>query len=349
MSLDAFLKRSMQTAIQRVPVPTNFLRNRFFGRSFTFGTKHIDIDMVLPKRGMAPFVHPLLPGKATEKQGFTMKTYTPPTQKPTKLITPEDLQNRLPGSTIYDAGEDIQTALSRLIGEKVAENNSEFAFRREWMAAKALFTGTIPVVGNGYDHTISFDLDNTHNLTLSGADKWDAPTTANPWSDLRAACRTNRDDGQVVSDTVVFGSNAWDLFRTWLMASSANEAWLKAISTNLGMINPTQIDDYTSYLGTIRDADMAVDLFCYSARYLDDAGVMQPYVPTDEVFIGSTKATGNQELFGAIQSLTAPSFRGEVYHDFDIKKNPESIEIISQSAPLIALLEPKAGTRIKVA
>jgi len=346
MSLDAFLKRSMHTATTRVPVPTKFLRQRFFGRIFTFGTRHIDLDLVMPKRGMAPFVHPSLPGKPTAGQGFTMKTYVPPVQKPTKVITPEHLQARQPGMTIYEAGAEQPVLLAQLLGERVAENNDELAFRNEWMAAKALFSGAIPVVGEGYNHTISFELPNTHNVTLLNDARWGQSAMA-PWSDLRTACRNNRDDGQVVSDTVVFGSDAWAEFLTWLQKAD-NKALMDMIRADFGMIRPTQLDEYTTYLGTIRDADMNVDLFAYSAQYLDDDGTMKPYVPADEVFIGSTRATGNQELYGAIPSMFAPSFKGQAYQDFEIKKNPESIIVLTQSAPLITLLEPKAGTRLKV-
>lgn len=346
MSLDAFLKRSMHTATTRVPVPTKFLRERFFGRIFTFGTRHIDIDMVMPKRGMAPFVHPSLPGKPTAGQGFTMKTYVPPVVKPTKVITPEHLQARQPGMTIYEAGTEQPALLAQLIGERVAENNDELAFRNEWMAAKALFAGGIPIVGEGYNHTISYDLPADHNITLLNDARWGLQGM-DPWLDLRNACKKNRDDGQVVSDSVILGSNAWAEFLAWLQRAE-NSKLMDMIRADFGMIQPTKIDEYTTHLGTIRDADMSVDLFSYSAQYLDDDGAMKPYVPADEVFIGSTRATGNQELYGAIPSMFAPSFRGQAYQDFEIKKNPESITILTQSAPLVALLEPKAGTRIKV-
>lgn len=346
-TLDAFLRRTLHPdVIRRIPVPTKFLRSRFFGRVFTFGTRHVDIDLVLPSRGMAPFVHPMHPGKPTAKQGFTMKTYVPPTLKPTKLITPEDLTARQPGATLYEEGADQPQLLAELMGEKLAENNDEIAFRCEWMAAQALFGGQIPVVGPGYNHVISFDLPQTHNVTLNAPVQWDQGI-ATPWDDLIDACRNNRDDGQVVSDTVVFGSNAWKLFREYL-ADPASKKYLDMLDLKLGMIAPTPVDKYTTYLGSIRDADMTVDLFTYSAQYRDDAGVMRPYVPPNEVFIGSTQATGNQELYGAIQNLGAPSFRGQVFHDYEFKKNPSSIEIVSQSAPLIALLEPLAGTRLVV-
>lgn len=344
MSLDAFLKRSLHpNVVGRIPVPGKFLRDRFFGRVFTFGTRHVDIDLVMPKRGMAPFVHPLHPGKATAKQGFTMKTYTPPTIKPTKLITGEDMDARQPGVSIFEASGNQPQELARLLGARLAENNDEIAFRLEWMAAQALFTGQIPIVGPGYDHVITFDLPGTHNITLIDGAAWDQGTST-PWDDLVDACRANKDDGQVVSDTIVFGSEAWKLFRNYVKA----QGLLDLLDMKLGMISPLQVDKHTTYLGTIRDADMSVDLFAYSAQYQADDNTMKPYVPVDEVFIGSTMATGNQELYGAISSMFAPTRKGQVFHDYDIKKNPESIEVLSQSAPLVALLEPKAGTRIKV-
>lgn len=346
MSLDAFLKRSMHTAITRIASPTRFLLDRFFGRETTFATPFVDIDMVMPKRGMAPFVHPSLAGKVTAGQGFVMKTYTPPTQKPNKLITPELLATRRPGATIYDAGPDVQIAIAELIGEKTAEIQDELAFRREWMAAQALFSGGIPVVGEGYNHTIGYDLPGNHNVTLLNDARW-GQSGMSPWEDLRTACRNNRDDGLVVSDTAVFGSDAWGLFLTWLQREE-NKIYMDMVRANFGQIQPTAVDKYTTYLGSIRDADMSLDLFTYSAQYLSDAGVMTPYVPADEVFIGSTQATGNQVLYGGIQSLAAGTFKTTLFMDFEQKKNPESIELLPQSKPLVTLLEPKAGTKIKV-
>lgn len=343
MSLDAFLKRTMHTAIERVPVPSLFLLERFFGRSFTFATSFVDIDLVMPKRGMAPFVHPLLPGKITAGQGHVMKTYTPPTQKPAKMITPQDLMARAPGKTIYDLAEDQPVLLAALIGEKIAESNAELANRREWMAAQALFSGQIEVVGDGYDDVISFGLPEGHNLELENDARW-GQSACNPWQDLIDACTANKNDGEVVSDTVIMGSGAWKEFRDYCRAQEI----FNQIDMKHGALNPAPQDKHVSYLGTIRDADMSVDLYGYSASYTDTNGDKQSYVPANSVFVGSTQATGNQVLYGAIQSLYAPSFRGEVFHDSEAKKDPDSIKIVSHSAPLVALLEPKAGTHIKV-
>ncbi|QXE89972.1 major capsid protein [Geomonas subterranea] len=344
MSIDAFLRRTLAPVVQRVPVPGRFLRQRFFGRVYTFGTTDIDIDVVMPKRGMAPYVHPTLAGKVTSSQGYTMKTYTPPTLKPNKLITPDHLYVRRPSATLYDQGEDLAKVLDELMGERVAEINDEIAFRIEQQASKALFAGVIPVTGEGYNHIIDFNLPPTHNIILLNAAAWDQVGTATPWDDLVNACRINAQDGQVVSDTVVFGAEAWPLFREDLRAKGL----LNMLNLDLGMISPTQIDPGTTYLGSIRDSDMNVDLFSYSARYQDEDGTMKPYIPVDEVFVGSTLATGNQELYGAVQSLQTSNFRGQIFIDVEFRKNPELIELLPQSAPLIALLEPAAGTRIKV-
>jgi hypothetical protein len=104
-----------------------------------------------------------------------------------------------------------------------------------------------------------------------------------------------------------------------------------------------------TYIGTYRDADTNVDMFVDSAKYADDAiGALQPFVPAGHIFIGSTQATGNQELYAAIQDLKAGTFAQKVFCKAWEEENPSAVNVLCQSAPLLALLEPRAGTVVKV-
>lgn len=352
--LNPFTLRSLHTAVERIPIPSHFLRQRFFGRDFQFQTAEIDIDMVMPRRGMAPFCHPTLPGKPITNTGFTMKSYTPPYIKPLRLITANDVLKRKPGMNIYEPSDDLNQVVSYLLGERIGASMDEIAYRLEWMAAQALFLGQYRIQGEGYDHVISFDLPDDHNLTgdraLSGADKWDAKDedgkhTGKPLDTIADACTKNSDDGQVVSDTVIFASDAYRAFKE-------NDNTLKFFTNlrdiNLGMIAPMPLEKNITYIGTYRDADTNVDMFVDSAKYTDPNGALQPFVPAGHVFIGSSQATGNQELYAAIQDLKAGTFAQKCFCKAWEVEDPSAVHVLCQSAPLLALLEPKAGTVVKV-
>jgi hypothetical protein len=351
--LNPFTLRSLHAAVERIPIPSSFLRRRLFGRTYQFQTAEIDIDLVMPRRGLAPFVHPTLPGKAATNTGFTMKSYTPPYVKPLRLITAADLFKRRPGLNIYNQSNDLNEVVAYLMGERLAASMDEIANLLEWMAAKAIFTGQYRIQGEGYDHVIDFGLPDDHNLTgaraLSGTAKWNARTdgksTGDPFGDIANACVKNSDDGQVVSDTVIMASDAYQAFKN-------NDNTLKFFTNlrdvNLGMIAPMPIEKNITQVGAMRDADVNVDIFVDTAKYPDTSGVLQPYVPAGCIFIGSTQATGNQELYAAIQDLQAGTFAQKVFAKSWEEEDPSAISILCQSAPLLALLEPKAGTVIKV-
>ena len=353
--LNPYLRRTMGAAVVRLPIQSSFLRDTLFSRSFVFGTPDIDIDLVMPRRGIAPFVHPSLPGKTMGNTGFTMKSYTPPYVKPKRIITAADIFKRAPGIDIYQESDALNGVLAELLGERWAANMDEFANRLEWMAAQATFFGQYQVTGDGYDHLIDFQLPTSHNIAYSGVDLWNAldgngKNTGKPLSHLQSAASQNRDDGAVVSDIAIFASDAWAAFKE---NSNTLKFFTNLNNITLGSINPIMKDKSTTYCGTYRDADTCLDLYVYSGFYTGEDGSVQRYVPSGHVFVGSTQATGNQELYGAIQDLGAQAQQGVRQKCFcklmdKTDEDPSSIEILCQSAPLVALLEPKAGTVLKV-
>ena len=54
--------------------------------------------------------------------------------------------------------------------------------RREWMAATAIFTGQIPIIGEGLNEVIDFGFDNVETI-VTDALKWSAPTS-HPLEDI---------------------------------------------------------------------------------------------------------------------------------------------------------------------
>src|SRR5512146_857506 len=101
MPIDLFDTRTMSEAVQIMKQPRTFLRDTFFTNHRTFVTEFVDIDVIVGKRRMAPFVSPKLAGKVMERAGYKTDTYTPPLVNPKFPTTAELLQKRAAGEPLY--------------------------------------------------------------------------------------------------------------------------------------------------------------------------------------------------------------------------------------------------------
>ena len=79
------------------------------------------------------------------------------------------------------AGPPQEHAIEKL-ADDLRELNEMIVRREEWMAATAIFTGQIPIIGEGLNEVIDFDFTNKETI-VSAEKKWDADTS-DPLGDL---------------------------------------------------------------------------------------------------------------------------------------------------------------------
>ena len=105
-----------------------------------------------------------------------------------KRQTVDDLLERSAGENPYSGRTPAERAVEKL-AEDFAELTEMIVRREEWMAATAIFTGQIPIIGEGLNEVIDFNFTNTETI-VTDALKWTSPT-ADPLADLEPVSYTH--------------------------------------------------------------------------------------------------------------------------------------------------------------
>jgi (p)ppGpp synthase/HD superfamily hydrolase len=171
----------------------NWLLDRFFPNVVTYETEEVAIDVDVGLRRMAPFVSPLVEGKVVESRKYQTNTFKPAYIKDLRAPDLRKPIRRMIGERIggeYTAGEREMLNLQFEMADQI-----DMIHRRlEWMASSALVSGTVTVVGEGYEtKVVNFGRASDLTITLSGSDKW-------PQSVAAGATNTQPSDDIEVAD-----------------------------------------------------------------------------------------------------------------------------------------------------
>ena len=330
--VDIFETHVMLGAVRqdRDPVGT-FLLDHFFPVGETAGGKNVIIDIVRGDQRLAPFVAPTREGKIVEKEATQTNIVEPAYIKP-KMATQAaaEFKNRTAGE-IPGLPDPLTRAQERLTSDIIALE-AQINRREEWMAAQALVTGQIPVVGEGVNRIIDMGMRTTHKITLSGTDRWSDPASdqisdIGEWNDLVAL------DGQTSADTLILGTDA--------AAAFINNPTVQKLLGNRGMnvgriepINEVKQRPGATYLGTITITGVGVDVYRYSTMYRDETGA-HPLVPASAAVLTSTLADFRRH-YGAIQDYAANFVPVPIFPKSWVPDDPSTRFLLLQSAPVPA-------------
>lgn len=326
--------RTMGRVVQKLPPVRTFFRSTFFKHEETFVTKNVDVDFKKGSRKVAPFVSRLIGGKIVPNTGYETKTYTPPLVAPEKVTTIDDLLQRRPGENMYSGRTPAERAVLKM-SEDFVELREQITRREEWMCVQAIFTGKIPIIGEGVNEEISFEFTNMETITKA-ADKWTADTS-NPIEDLKRWHEQVQKTGFTNCDICIMGSDVAKAF-----VNNANvKAQLDVKNFNLAVIQPRQLPDGVTYIGSIHE--IGLDIYKYNEWYLDDwtdtaKPEDKPLVPTNSLAILSTNSNYSM-YYGAITLIDEATgkFRtveGKYVPDTWAKRKPARRFLNLSSAPL---------------
>lgn len=178
---DIYTPRTLGKLVRRLPPVRTFFLDTFFRNKRTFYTKSVEVDFKKGGRALAPFVHPKVGGKTIPNAGYQTVSYTPTLVAPNKITTVDDLLERSAGENPYSGKKPADRAVEKL-AEDLRELKEMIVRRREWMAATAIFTGKIPIIGEGLNEEIDFGFDNIETI-VTDALKWTSPTS-HPLADI---------------------------------------------------------------------------------------------------------------------------------------------------------------------
>lgn len=327
MAVDIFATRTMLAALREMRRPKTGILSLFFTRESPTPSKFIDIDIYKGKRRLAPFVAPRNEGRVMQSQGYTTRSFDPAYVKPKMPTEAQEMLDRSMGDTIYQEMTPQQRAQQKL-GMDLADLDDQITRREEWMAAQALQTGEIPVVGDGVDRVVDIHMDANHIVTLSGTDLW-TDSAADPLAKLDSFGRTISQDSGLQADIVVMGADAWDNF----IAHSNVQNKLDTRRIDEGLIDLTNLPDGLTYRGNLRGRD----IYTYDEWYYDEsAGSEAPMLDTDKIIMGSSRARASvhNALIEDMAAIESNRFAVARYPKSWVENDPGIRWLMMQSAPL---------------
>ena len=283
--------------------PTMFLASH--AQTMTTLAEDIEIDIV---RGLETFSVDITPGagsRSNKKSRYTTKTYTPPMYNESYSLTAQELQNRMPGQTAYDASSDAyQTTLFAMISDKQVMMQDKELRAIELQTRDAFFNGKI-VLQNGDE--IDFKKKATHDIT--GTDWSDAAGL--PLDDIEAGCQLCRKDGLIsatkfkliLADDTVEALKANDQF-----VAKAN---LRHVM-NVNMEMPSDVNaEGATFHGLFSAGSYIVELWAYPQFYeipvgfgLANEGTKQPYIPSASALLMPTAGLRLDLWFGGVPQVS---------------------------------------------
>ena len=314
-----FEPRTMGKLVERLPKIHTFLKSTFFKRAVTFGTKSIDVDFKKGNRALAPFVHPEMGSKTIPNAGYQTRTFTPALIAPSKITTAGNLEDRMAGENICSGTTPAERAVKKL-ADDLSQLNEMVTRREEWMIAQALFTGLIPIVGEGLSDKVDFKFTNKAAIT-DAKQKWSADTS-DPIGDLQKWRTHVQKTGFVNCNVCVMASNVANAF----INHKKVQTLLDIRNYEIAVIKPRELPSGASYVGTI--SSIGLDIYTYNEWYLDNwtdsaNPVQNPLVPDNTLLLISTTANYSM-YYGAITQLDGKGGSEENFVTYEGARIPKS-------------------------
>jgi hypothetical protein len=316
-----------------LPSRGSFFMDTFFKkRTPVFGTK-VDVDFVKGGRRISPFVNPKSAAKTVGKIGYKTNTFETPLLKPKDVTTIEDLSVRMPGENVYSSITREQRALE-MVTQKLVEFNDMNMRREEWMAASLLFTGKIPVIGEGLNYEIDFNFTNKEALTDT---KWSAEGS-DPLADIERWILACQKEGSRTPNICVMSRDAYNAFINHPKVIDK----LDSKNMTVAIIQPNQLTENVTYGGTLVEYNMSI--YIYNEWYIDDwtnpaSPLEKSLVPAKTVLLASSNASfevyyGELTIADANAASGFASVVGEKVADSWVEKDPAARYLALHSRPL---------------
>jgi len=314
-----------------------FFLAMFFPQVITFDTSTIDIDVVAADTTLAPFVSPLVAGKADKANGFETRKFKPAYLKPKHVVDPERVLTRRAGEAIggvLSAGARRQA----IIGDLLDLERQQIMRRLEWMAVQAMLTGKVTVSGEDYKTVeVDFQRDAGNTVTLGGTDVWTDTVNATPLDDLE----TWNDLAEApITDYIMDSASFKNLMKFQAVKDLLDTRRGSETTLEMGPDNAQWVS-FKGWLGSYR-------IWVYKGYYTDDLGAKTSYIPANTV-VGASVAVEGVRTFGAILDGEAGYQAMEMFPKNWMSKDPSVEFTMTQSGPLMIPRRPGAVVVANVA
>lgn len=275
---------ALMQAAERIKTPASFLLDTFFPvKPAVATTTHIIVEYRKKGRKLAPFITPGSGGVNMNLEGSKVDVYTPPMMGPAVTITPEMIDVRSFGETVYSTMTPMERA-NQLQAQAMVELQDMIVNRKNKMAADILTTGQCVIEGYSDDvgkkkvlDTVKFDWE--QKITPGTA--W-TQAGATIYDDIRNASLLIQENAGMVPSVMVVGKN---VFRYLIDNDEIAKILAVPNRDNLAMFNlqPTITSPQVMYGGKI--ASLGIDIYTYAETYTAEDGTVKPFIPDDGVIL----------------------------------------------------------------
>lgn len=342
MALNAVDTRTLVGVKEQLPKFTPFFMQMFFAHVVTFATKEIAFDKIKKGVKLAPFVAPMVAGKANRKQGGKLTTFEPAYVKPTDNVEPGMLLKRQPGEAMGGSLDPVQRRLA-VIAQLLDDQEKGITHREEWMAVQAVVHGQVIVKGEDYpEQVVDYGRSAENSVTLAGAAKWDTVDAASydPTDDIEDW--VERASGIV--GALIFDKAGWRKFSSFTKVKEKLDNTKNNGNSSLEL--GPQLAREVQYKGMFGE----YEVYVYAGKYTDEDGVDQYFMPANTLLLAPL-ATDDVMAYGAIQDAKANA-NGVVeatrYPSNWFTENPSVEWLQTQSAPLPVLFDADAFVAVKL-
>lgn len=245
-------------ALKQVKRPNMFLWNLLVRKEIPEIKSKFEVHTKNARRRMAPFVGKYSKGTFFEKEGSTIEEFEPGKILPFRRAFADELFQQHFGQTIYGNSISPEELAMDEVAKELEYLDTAIIRRENWLLAKLLTTGVMPIIGENINRAITFGKANTEKL--SGNSLWSDTANADT-SDPIAYIKNKqmeilKETGSLI-DSVILGKDAADSF---LRHPKVTEK-LKYTTADVLRINPRGLGDGAKYLGTI--SELEVDIYSF--------------------------------------------------------------------------------------
>lgn len=304
------------------------LHAKFFSDVKTSEAETIIFDIDEKKRYLAPYVHPKSPGKLRDLRNFRSDSFRPAYIKQLTGVDPSRAMKRQMGEALM--GEDSpQTRMDNAVTRELEDHREYIDNRLEQQAIEGLQLGQVTVTGEDYPTTVvNFGRHASLNVaanTLAGVNLWSA-ATADPLKNFRAWSKKSVKLSGSVLRNFIMDSDAYDGFR----GLEAIDKKFNVARIDPGALNTNEAQTEGLILRGECDGHL---IWTYDGWYVDDSGTEVSSLEGGRV-IGVGAIDGITH-FGAIRDLEAGLKALPIFAKSKVNWNPSSLELLTQSAPLV--------------
>ena len=304
----------------------------FFPTVATFASEEVAFDKIKKGIRLAPFVAPMVSGRARKERGGTLTTFKPAYLKPTDVVRPSRLLKRLPGEALNGELSPAERH-DAVIADILLDHENEIVAREEWMAVQAVVTGKVVVAGDDYEtQEVDYGRSAANQIALLAAARWSQvdAATYDPTDDIEDwAANTTGSAGLLLMD-----KKAWRLF-------SRFKAVRDKLETRRGSTSQLELGPQLER-DVMRKGFFGVyEIVVYPGKYEDAAGTKHNYLPDNTLIIAPARAD-NVMAYGGIQDAKANAdgiVETTRYPSNWFTDNPSVEWLQTQSAPVPALFD----------